>query len=79
MQYIPHAIAVFMALLLGSAVDENRMLKDENTQLTTRVSALQDKGKRHIEASSCTDDTPPQMDGVFFANSVEFSANAGNQ
>lgn len=79
MPYLPHAIAVFMAFLLGSAADENRMLKDENNQLSARVEALQDKGTHHIEVSSCTDDTPPKMDGVFFANSVEFSAKVANQ
>lgn len=70
MQYTPHAIAVFLALLLGSAVDENRMLKDENTQLSTRVQSLADtRGVSHCPA----DEAPAQGD-VFLAHMVEFSA-----
>lgn len=70
MQYTPHAIAVFLAFLLGSAVDENRMLKDENAQLSTRVQSL--AAPRAV--SHCpTDEAPAQAD-VFLAHAVEFSA-----
>lgn len=70
MHYIPHAIAVFLVFLLGSAVDENRMLKDENAQLSARVQALADtRGVSHCP----TDEAPAQGD-VSIAHMVEFSA-----
>lgn len=70
MQYTPHAIAVFLAFLLGSTVDENRMLKDENTQLSTRVQALADTQT----VSHCTPHEAPTHGGVFLAHTVEVLA-----
>lgn len=70
MHYTPHAIAVILAFLLGSAVDENRMLKDENTQLSTRVQSLADTRA----VSHCPTDEAPTHGGVFLAHTVEILA-----
>lgn len=73
MPYLPHAIAVFMAFLLGSAADENRMLKDENNQLSARVEALRGASPPLVEGVSCKRDESPDEGDIFLARAVEFS------